>query len=138
MADQSHVASAGRASRSVLHFIGTAKHGLNAPYHSLLGEQPWADLSTQQCPWYCAKLMGRNGVESVMSATGGRLGEDQVLKRLRWLQRGRRWLLCCGTGSLISIIAVHALQLLGIEHHLQSSLNVVMRALPYVSRKFLS
>ncbi len=70
--------------------------------------------------------------------TGGCLGEERSLSRLRLLQRTRRWLLCAGTGGLVSILAVHALQLLGVERPLRSCAAFVRRALPYLSRKFLS
>ena len=66
------------------------------------------------------------------------MGEEQSLNRLRWLQRARRWLLCAGTSCLVSIMAVHALQLLGVERTLRSCSAFVRRALPYLSRKFLS
>ena len=70
--------------------------------------------------------------------TGGCLGEERGLNRLRWLQRARRWLLCAGTCGLASIIAVHTLQLLSVERPLRSSAAFLRRALPYIFRKFLS
>ena len=66
------------------------------------------------------------------------MGDERSLIRLRWLQRARRWLLCAGTGGLASILAVHALQLLGVEAPLRSIVAFVRRALPYLSRKLLS
>ena len=66
------------------------------------------------------------------------MGEERSLNRLRWLQRARRWLLCTGTTCLVGIMAVHALQLLGIERTLSSCSAFLRRALPYLSRKFLS
>ena len=74
----------------------------------------------------------------LFALTGGWLGEERSLSRLRLLQRVRRWLLRAGTGGLATILAVHALQLLGIDRPLRSCAAFVRRALPYLGRKFLS
>lgn len=76
--------------------------------------------------------------ELLIAMTGARMGEERGLNRQRWLQRARRWLLCAGTGGLVSILAVHALQLLGVEGPLRSLAAFVRRALPYLSRKLLT
>lgn len=57
---------------------------------------------------------------------------------MRWLRRARRWLLAAGTCSLVTVISVHALQLLNVDQLLRFGLSFLRRAVPYVRRKFMS
>ena len=57
---------------------------------------------------------------------------------MRWYQRARRWLLAAGTCSLVTVVSVHALQLLNIDQLLRPGLSFLRRAVPYVRQKFLS
>lgn len=81
---------------------------------------------------------GQAALDNLILPIGGRLGDDRSLNRVRWLRRARRWLLAAGTCSLVTVISVHALQLLNVDQLLRFGLSFLRRAVPYVRRKFMS